>query len=221
MLIDINGAGLQETARQIEQMGGRAAIMQADIRDRSVLREVVPQTAKSFGTIDILVNNAGIATPGFYPDYTAADLDLMLDINLKVPFLLMQQVARYLIEHRKPGRIINITSITAEKASVWGTTAYSASKGALRTLTRAAAHDLGQHGITVNAVGPGHTRSGMTSQVFQQDPTREQAWAAKTPLRRVGEPADIANAVAFLASDEASYITGQTLYVEGGRTLWG
>ncbi|MCH8196319.1 MAG: SDR family oxidoreductase, partial [Chloroflexi bacterium] len=84
----------------------------------------------------------------------------------------------------------------------------------------ASAYDLGPYGITVNAVGPGHTRTGMTRPIFEEDASREQEWAGKTPLRRVGEPEDIANAVAFLASDEASYITGQTIYVDGGRTLW-
>ncbi|HEX5748109.1 MAG TPA: SDR family oxidoreductase [Archangium sp.] len=220
LLVDINGAGVRETASMIEQAGGRATIMQADIRDRAMLTAIVAQALKDFDTLDILVNNAGMATAGFYADYTIADLDMMLEANLKAPFLLSQQVARYLVEHHKPGRIVNITSITAEKASASGTTAYCATKGALRAFTRAAAYDLGPHNITVNAVGPGPTRTGMTSQVFQQDPTREKAWASKTPLGRVGEPSDVANTVAFLASDEASYITGQLIFVDGGRTLW-
>ncbi|MBI3744068.1 MAG: SDR family oxidoreductase, partial [Chloroflexi bacterium] len=169
---------------------------------------------------DILVNNAGVSKPAFYPDYAVEDIDLILDVNLKAPFILSQHVGRYLVEHKKPGRIVNISSINAEKATVIGGTAYCASKGAIRQMTRTAAYDLGPFGITVNAVGPGHTRTGMTKPTFAEHATREREWAEKTPLGRIAEPEDIANAVAFLASDEASYVTGQSIYVEGGRCLW-
>lgn len=219
-LVDINEAGLKETARLVHGLDGRAATMTADLQDRAHLRAIVPKAAAAFGTIDILVNNAGISRPAFYPEYPAQDLDMVLDINLKAPFFLAQQVARYLVEHKKPGRIVNISSINAELGTLWGSTAYCASKGAVRVLTRAAAYDLGPYGITVNAVGPGHTRTGMTRPIFAENARREKEWAEKTPLRRIGEPEDIANAVAFLASDEASYVTGQSIYVDGGRTLW-
>jgi len=219
-LVDMNEAGLAETARLVKQTRRRAATMVANLRDRAALKTIVPSAAEALGDLDILVNNAGVSRSAFYADYPAEDLQFLMDVNLKAPYLLSQYFARHLVERKRPGRIVHITSINAELAATSGSTAYCATKGGLRVLTKAAAYDLGPHGITVNAVGPGHTRTGMTMPIFQQDPSREREWAQKTPVGRVGEPADIANAVAFLASDEASYITGQTIYVDGGRTLW-
>jgi len=220
LLVDISDAGLKETASLVQKAGGKAATMKADVRDRGQLKAIVPKAAQQFGTVDILVNNAGVSKPAFYPDYAVEDIDLILDVNLKAPFILSQHFGRYLVANKKPGRIVNISSINAEKATMMGSTAYCASKGAVRQLTRTAAYDLGPFGITVNAVGPGHTRTGMTRPLFAENAAREREWAEKTPLRRIAEPEDIANAVAFLASDEASYITGQSVYVEGGRCLW-
>ncbi|MEE9286167.1 MAG: SDR family NAD(P)-dependent oxidoreductase [Dehalococcoidia bacterium] len=219
-LVDLNEPGVSETAAMARDLGRQAVVLAGDLRDRAFLASIVPHTIEALGTVDILVNNAGVSRPAPYPEYSTDDLDLVLDVNLKAPFLLAQHVARYLVEQKKPGRIVNISSINAEVAAVSGSTAYCASKGGVRLLTRAAAFDLGPYGITVNAVGPGHTRTGMTRPIFAEDAAREQEWAGKTPIGRVGEPEDIANAVAFLASDEASYITGQTIYVDGGRTLW-
>ena len=219
-LVDLNAEGVNETAAMVRDLGRRAGVLVGDLRDRAFLRTIVAQAVEALGSVDIVVNNAGVSRPAAYEEYSTDDLDLVLDVNLKAPFLLSQQVARYLVDSKKPGRIVHIASINAEFAAVSGSTAYCASKGGIRLLTKASAYDLGPYGITVNAVGPGHTRTGMTRPIFEEDASREQEWAGKTPLRRVGEPEDIANAVAFLVSDEASYITGQTIFVDGGRTLW-
>ncbi len=218
--MDTDEAGLTETARQVRAKRLKAATLVADLRDREALKTIVLKAAEALGHVEILVNNAGVSRPRPYAEYPLDDLQLVVDVNLKAPYLLSQYLARYLAEKKKPGRIVNISSINAELAAVSGSTAYCATKGAIRQFTRAAAYDLGPYGITVNAVGPGHTRTGMTMPLFEKNSALEQEWSKKTPIGRVGEPEDIANAVAFLASDEAAYITGQSIYVDGGRTLW-
>ena len=219
LLVDLNGEGLEETAGLAGAQGRRAVPWVADLADRKALHGIVPAAIHAFGGVDILVNNAGVSRPRPIQDYEIADLDLTMAVNFKAPFLLAVYAARHMVEAGKAGRIVNITSINAEVAAA-GSAAYSATKGALRQATKAMAYELGPHGITVNAVGPGYTRTGMTRPIFSCQPERAADWVAKTPLGRVGEPEDIANAVAFLVSDEASYVTGQTVYVEGGRTIW-
>ena len=218
-VVDVNNVGLAETARLVEAEGRKAVSLVADLANRPALQGVLPKALETFPQIDILVNNAGVSRPAPINEYPLEYLNAIMDVNLKAPFLLSLYVARHWAEHDIAGRIISITSINAEVAQA-GSAAYSASKGALRQATKAIAYDLGPYGITVNAVGPGYTRTGMTKPIFDKDGGREKEWAMKTPLGRIGEAEDIANAVAFLASDEASYITGQTIYVEGGRTIW-
>ncbi len=217
LIVDVHAAGLRETANLVARADRRAVELVADVSAPEAPRRIVEAAVRAFGSFDILVNNAGVSTGATFLEVPEEVLDRVLAVNLLAPFLIGQEAARHWIERKKPGRIINIGSINAE--TIQGlSTAYCASKGGIRMLTKAAACDLGPHGITVNAVGPGHTRTGMTRGPLS-NPALERDWISRTPLGRLGEPEDIANAVAFLASDEASYITGQTIYVEGGRTI--
>ncbi len=217
LLVDLNQRGLGETATMAAEVGRRVVELVADVTDDDAPQRIVGQTVDRLGALDILVNNAGVPPQAHFLEIAPEAMDRLLAVNLRAPFLLGQAAARHWIQHKKPGRIVNISSINAE--TVQGNSVdYCASKGGVRMLTKAAACDLGPYGITVNAVGPGHTRTGMTRHLID-DPDMERDWVSRTPLGRLGEPEDIANAVAFLASDEAGYITGQTIYVEGGRTL--
>ncbi len=219
LLVDLNKAGVEETARLAGAQGYTPKTLVADVSDRALQGTIVQHAIEEFGVLDILVNNAGVVFTAPFAEFPADKLHRIMEVNLKAPFLLSQHAARYWIESKRPGRIVSTSSINAESVQA-NSVAYSASKGAIRMLTKAIAFDLGPHGITCNAVGPGHTRTGMTRPGHTADPTREAKNASVIPLRRIGEPEDIANAVAFLASSEASYITGQTIYVEGGRIIW-
>ena len=217
LLVDLNEVGMREAAGLARGHGRRAAVLAVDVGEPGAPHAIVQQAVEELGGLDILVNNAGLSDGGPLLQLEDAVLDRVLRVNLIAPFLLMQAAARYWISEGRGGRIVSTSSINAR--IVQGDSApYCASKGGVRMLTKGAALDLGPHGITVNAVGPGHTRTGMTKHLMET-PGLEEAWAAKTALGRIGEPEDIANAIAFLASEEAAYVTGQTLYVEGGRTL--
>ncbi len=217
LLVDLNESGLSATSTLVAEAGGRVEEMVADVTGDDSPERIVARAVERLGALDILVNNAGVPPSGHFLTITEESMDRVMAVNLRAPFLLGQAAARHWIEQKKPGRIVNISSINAE--TIQGDSSdYCASKGGVRMLTKAAACDLGRYGITVNAVGPGHTRTGMTRHLID-NPELEQDWVGRTPLGRLGEPEDIANAVAFLVSDEAAYITGQTIYVEGGRTL--
>lgn len=219
LLVDINSEGLQETVERVKGLERKAVALVEDVSANGAPQRIIDAAVKEFGGLHILVNNAGISSGGKpFLELVEEDLDRVLAVNLFAPFLLTRAAADYWIRNRKKGRIVNTSSINAEY--VQGQSApYCASKGGVRMLTKGAAMDLGPYGITVNAVGPGHTRTGMTRNTLTMSPEVEQEWVRRTPLGRLGEPEDIANAIAFLASDDASYITGQTIYVEGGRTI--
>lgn len=217
LMADIAPEGLRDTLGLVAKAGRRMADLVIDVSSDGAPELIVSAAVQHFGTFDILVNNAGVSTPGHFLEVPEEVVDKVLAVNLRAPFLLGRAAAAHWMEKKKPGRIINISSINAETIQ-GNSAAYCASKGGIRMLTKAAACDLGPHGITVNAVGPGHTRTGMTRSLVN-NPSLERDWISRTPLGRLGEPEDIASAVVFLASDEASYITGQTIYVEGGRTI--
>jgi len=219
LLVDLNRAGVEETARLAGAHGYTPKTMVADVSDRSLQGQIIQRAVDEFGVLDILVNNAGVVFVAPFQDFPVDKLHRIMEVNLKAPFLLAQHAARYWIANKRGGRIVSTSSINAESIQP-NSAAYAASKGAIRMLTKAMAFDLGPHNITCNAVGPGHTRTGMTRPGLAADPNRERLNASVIPMRRIGEPEDIANAVAFLASDEASYVTGQTIYVEGGRIIW-
>ena len=175
---------------------------------------MVEAAGERFGAVDILVNNAGVETLVPVLDLAESEWDRVIDTNLKGAFLCGQIAARAMVSAGTPGAIVNIASINA-KIALAGQAHYTASKGGLVMLTKAMALDLAPHGIRVNAIGPGVIETRMTERSLS-DPQRRAMLLSKVPLGRVGQPRDVAHAALFLASDEASYITGATLYVDGG-----
>lgn len=176
---------------------------------------LVLRALDEFGRIDVLVNNAGIVAPGTILDLDPAEWDRVMDINLRSYFMLTQKAARAMIERRIRGSIVNMSSLNAELA-IANQVAYVSSKGGVQQLTKAAALGLAPHGIRVNAIGPGSIMTDLLKSVMADDAGRRRI-LSRTPLGRVGEPSEIASIALFLASEMASYITGQTIFADGGR----
>lgn len=215
-----------ETAvADIEKRGGVARYIHCDVGDRLDVRNLIAETLDGHDTIDILVNNAGIVHAADFLDLDEDDFDRVMRVNLKGPFLVGQAVARQMVKQIEdagdtdaamPGSIVNMSSINA----VFGLpnqVPYCVSKGGLGQLTKVMALALAPHGIRVNAVGPGSIMTEMLESVLSSDTEARGKVLARTPMGRIGDPAEIAAVVSFLASSEAGYITGQTVYADGGR----
>lgn len=215
-VINYNGSAEKAAAVQkaIETAGGRAEIMQCNVADFPACEEMIGAILKKHGRIDILVNNAGVTKDGLLMKMTEADFDYVLDINLKGTFNCLRFVSRPMLKQRC-GRIINIASIIGLSGNA-GQANYAASKAGVIGLTKSAAKELGSRGITVNAIAPGYIESDMTAGLSAEI---NETSLRKIPLGRFGRPADIAKTAAFLASDEASYITGQVICVDGGMAI--
>jgi len=210
---DINLDDCNKVVEEIKTIGGNALAVKADISNPEEVKDVVKSTVKRFGKVDILVNNAGIYMQKSLTDVTEQDFDKILDINLKGVFLCSKAVVPEMIKQGK-GKIINITSI-AGQVGFANSSAYCASKGAIINITRELALELAQYKINVNAIGPGVIETAMTKDLLKDEATKETL-LANIPLNRIGKPEDIANAALFLASNNADYITGITLFVDGG-----
>jgi NAD(P)-dependent dehydrogenase (short-subunit alcohol dehydrogenase family) len=198
---------------------GECRFIKADVGKRLDVHNLVAAAIEAFGDIDILVNNAGIVHGADFLDLTEDDFDRVLRVNLKGSFLTGQAVARYMVDKVKnggaPGAIVNMSSVNAVFA-IANQVPYSVSKGGVNQLTKVMALSLAPHGIRVNAIGPGSIMTDMLASV-NDDPAARNRILSRTPLGRIGEPSEIASIAAFLASDDASYITGQTIYADGGR----
>jgi 3-oxoacyl-[acyl-carrier protein] reductase len=205
---------LEELVAQIESAGGKAAAFPLDVGDEEQIKSVFKAAIAQFGKIDILVNNAGITRDQLVMRMKRADWDSVLNTNLTSAYLCTQQAIGSMLKQRW-GRIINITSIFGQMGQA-GQANYAASKAGLIGLTMAIAREVGSRNITCNAVAPGFIETAMTSGLgddFKQNAVK------MIPLGRVGSPEDVASAVAFLASDEAAYITGHVLNVNGGMLM--
>lgn len=215
---DINGAGAAETAKLITDAGGKAIAITVDCSDKAAIKAAADQTRKELGAITILVNNAGIAPFKTFLETDTDLLDKVLHINLRGPFIVTQEIVPDMIA-AKWGRIINITSSSTQTGSPMQT-AYVSAKGGLLGLTKALALELGGHGITANMIPPGSIDTPMLrgAPIMQQEGVVE-AYGAALPVKRIGTGEDIAGAAAYLASEEAGYITGQTISVCGGRYM--
>ena len=211
---DSDGAAAETTATRIRAAGGRAAALALDVRDRAAVDAAVAATVGEFGRLDIMLESAGIAHRLDFLKVDAETWDRVIAVNLTGMFHVGQAAARQMFKQGDGGSIINVTSHLAEVARP-ERAAYVASKGGARSLTHAMAVDLAAHGIRVNAIAPGPTLTGLTRANYT-DPEARRATEALIPLGRLGQPDDLVGAVLFLASDEACWVTGSTVTVDGG-----
>jgi 3-oxoacyl-[acyl-carrier protein] reductase len=212
VICDILEELLEETGKEIEKSGGECLALHCDVTNRKQVDDMVQKTVNAFGRIDILINNAGLLTPGTIEGTTDELIDRTLDINVKGVLYAIRAVTP-LMKKQKYGRIVNVSSITGKAGDNKTTFAYGASKGAVISLTRSTARALGPFGITANAIAP---HAVMTSLMHYWDDEKKRAAAEKIPVRRLGTVHDMSSLMMFLASDEASYITGETININGG-----
>lgn len=206
---------VEQTAHEFEQLGIELLALTADLSETSEIRRLIDETIRRFGGIDLLVNNAAHLGRKHIFDVDEELLDLQLNVNIKAPYLAAQYAADAMRERGTRGNIVHISSVGGLRAH-WRALPYDMTKSALDGLTRAMANELAGFGIRVNAIGPGAIDNGW----MQRAPKEAvDALVQRIPLLRAGHPQDIASTVAFLASDDASYITGQVIYVDGGITM--
>jgi 3-oxoacyl-[acyl-carrier protein] reductase len=207
----------REVVKIIKAMGRRAIAVKADVSRRTEAEKMFDKALEVFGRVDILVNNAGIGTGGTTLDTSEEDWDRVIAVNLKGPFNCIQIAAKTMVA-QKSGKIINISSISGLGGAPVGELTYCCAKAALIAMTTVSAQDLGPHGINVNSVAPGWTRTDMTTRATKEKTEELQRLkAGMAAMRRIGEPQDIANATLFLASEESNFITGQVIVADGGR----
>lgn len=209
-----NEAVAQETVEAIEALGRKAIKIKADVGNADEVQAMVDEAVVAFGHIDILVNNAGITRDGLLIRMKDSDWDDVLNINLKGVYLVTKAVAKLMVKQRA-GRIINMTSVSGVTGNV-GQANYAAAKAGVIGFTKTCAKELAARGITVNAVAPGFIETAMTDVLPEKI---KEGIAATVPFGRMGQPEEIASVVTFLASDFASYITGQVLNVDGGMVM--
>ncbi|HHY68016.1 MAG TPA: beta-ketoacyl-ACP reductase [Alicyclobacillus sp.] len=219
-VFDLNVEGAKEVVAEIQSMGSDGLALSCDVSKADQVETCFRQVVDSFGRLDIVVNNAGVIRDNLLYKMTEDDWDTVIDIHLKGTFLCSREGQKYMVPQRY-GKIVNVSSTSA--LGNRGQTNYSAAKAGIQGMTRTMAIELGPFGINVNAVAPGFIATEMTRATaarigisFEQ---LTEEFVKSNPIRRVGTPEDIAKAVAFLASDDAAYITGQTLYVAGRPTV--
>ncbi len=218
---DVNEAGGSALAEDIAAQGGAASFCHADVGEKSDAERLFRFAAERYGRIDVLVNNAGIVHAAEFVDLTEADFDRVLRVNLKGPFLCGQAAARQMLAQApradgQRGVVINMSSVNAVLA-IANQVPYTVSKGGLNQLTKAMALALAPQSIRVMGIGPGSIATEMLKTAVMTDAAAKARILSRTPLGRLGEPEEIARIAVFLASDDASYLTGSTLYPDGGR----
>jgi 2-dehydro-3-deoxy-D-gluconate 5-dehydrogenase len=214
VIVGRNRERLEKAATEIEKFGGPVIALQTDISKIEEIKKVVDRAVKEFGKIDFLFNNAGIVRRAPSEDFTEKDWDETISTNLKGPFFLAQGVARVMISQKRKGKIINTSSLAAVQGGK-RVPAYAASKGGLSQVTKSMANDWAKYNILVNALGPGWVKTELT-EPLQQDRERYAEITNRIPLGRWADPEDLMGAAVFLASDASDYITGQTIFVDGG-----
>lgn len=203
-----------KTEEAIKAFNGKTVAVEADISDPAQVQKLVDTAVKTFGRLDIAVNNAGIEKKFAFVDYPIEEVRKIIDVNLIGPWLVSQSAARQMIQQGNGGRIINISSVH-EDLPMPTNAAYCASKGGLRMLTRTISVELAKHKITVNNIGPGAVYTPIDADIEAQ-PEIEKSLMSEIPLNRWGRPEEIAGLAVYLASDEASYVTGATYFIDGG-----
>ena len=209
-----NKAAAEEVQSIITQMGGKAMIIQADVSDEKSAMQMVEEVIAQLGGIDILVNNAGITRDGLFIRMKEEDWNAVINTNLTGIFNCTKVAAKYMMKKRS-GRIINMSSVSGIMGNA-GQTNYAAAKAGVIGFTKSLAREMASRGITVNAVAPGFIAPDMTAAMPEK---AQEHVLTSIPLGKMGKPEDIANAVLFLASDKASYITGQVIHVDGGMVM--
>ncbi len=218
VLSDVDEKAGEQAVKELGDLG-EVRFIKADVSKRLDVHNLVASTIDAIGDIDVLVNNAGIVHAAEFLDLREEDFDRVMGVNLKGAFLCGQAVAQFMVDKiekgGRPGAIVNMSSVNAVFA-IPNQLPYSVSKGGILQLTKVMALALAPHGIRVNAIGPGSINTEMLASV-NSDPAARRKVLSRTPMGRIGEPSEIASIAAFLASDEASYVTGQTIYADGGR----
>ena len=216
VVVNYNGSEdrAKEVQQEIRQAGGTASIYQCNVADYAQCKKFIQDVIQEYGCLDILVNNAGITKDGLLMKMSEEDFDQVIDTNLKGAFHTIRFASRQMLKQRS-GRIINMSSVSGVAGNA-GQANYAASKAGLIGLTKAAARELASRGITVNAIAPGFIETDMTDVLPEKV---KEASVAQIPLGRFGKPEQVAAAAAFLASEEAGYITGQVLHVDGGMVM--
>ncbi len=210
--------GYEDCARRVRESGGRVSLIQADVSKEDDVVRMVRTAIDELGGVDFLVNNAGIQTAAASDELDIDDFDAVLAVNLRGAYLCAREVIRHLLEEEKPGAIVNVSSVheVIPKPRFIG---YSASKGGMRNLTRTLALEYAGRGIRVNGIGPGATVTPI-NRSWVEDEEKKAMVESHIPMGRAGDADEMAAAAAFLCSDEAAYITGQTLFIDGGLTLY-
>lgn len=209
-----NETAANETVSACEALGAKALAVKCNVADSAQVKALMDEAVKAFGRIDILVNNAGITRDGLLMMMKEEDFDAVISANLRGTFLCMKAVSRLMMKQRY-GRIVNLSSVVGLRGNA-GQVNYAASKAGVIGMTKSLAKELASRGVTVNAVAPGFIDTDMTAAMPEAAKT---ATLASIPMQRLGAPEDIAKAVAFLASDDAAYITGQVIAVDGGMAM--
>jgi glucose 1-dehydrogenase len=210
--------GAHEAVAEVEALGRRAVAIQADLGQVAAVRQLVADSAEALAGLDVLVNNAGIEKHAAFADVTEADFDAVVDVNLKGVFFATQAFVQACARDKRPGKIINISSVHEDLAFP-NFAAYCASKGGLRMLARTLAVELGPLGITINNIAPGAIETPINTKLLN-DPAKLAALTRQIPLSRLGKPGDVAGLAVFLASAESDYVTGSTYLVDGGLTVF-
>jgi glucose 1-dehydrogenase len=215
-IVDMDAARGAEAVAAIG--AARSMFIPGDVAAAGTAARAVAETVARFGSIDVLMNNAGMTHAAEFLDLEEADFDRVLGVNLKSYFLFGQAAARQMVQAGDGGAIVNMSSVNALLA-IPNQVPYAVSKGGVNQLTRVMAVSLAPHGIRVNAIGPGTIATELARKAVLGSPAAERAIMSRTPLGRLGEPDEVAKVAVFLASEDASYLTGQTIYPDGGRLV--